>query len=74
MLQRATAKYEGRLKEYVDRAIRGPRPLIVGELRYLPFGLDEADLFFKVVAKALRARLDGAHQQPAVRPLSHGAG
>lgn len=51
MLQLATAKSQGRLKEYFNRAILGPRLLVVDELGYLPFGRDEADLFFNVVAK-----------------------
>lgn len=51
MLQLAAAKAQGRLKEYFNRAILGPRLLIVDELGYLPFGRDEANLFFNVVAK-----------------------
>ncbi len=51
MLQLATAKSQGRLKEYFNRAILGPRLLVVDELGYLPFGRDEANLFFNVVAK-----------------------
>lgn len=51
MLQLATAKAQGRLKEYFNRAVLGPRLLVVDELGYLPFGRDEASLFFNVVAK-----------------------
>lgn len=51
MLQLATAKSQGRLREYFNRAILGPRLLVVDELGYLPFGRDEANLFFNVVAK-----------------------
>ena len=51
MLQLATAKAQGRLKEYLNRAVLGPRLLVVDELGYLPFGRDEASLFFNVVAK-----------------------
>jgi DNA replication protein DnaC len=51
MLQLAAAKAQGRLKEYFNRAILGPRLLVVDELGYLPFGRDEANLFFNVVAK-----------------------
>lgn len=51
MLQLATAHSQGRLKEYFNRAILGPRLLVVDELGYLPFGRDEANLFFNVVAK-----------------------
>ncbi len=51
MLQLATAKSQGRLKEYFNRAVIGPRLLVVDEIGYLPFGRDEANLFFNVVAK-----------------------
>ena len=51
MLQLATAKSQGRLKEYFNRAIIGPRLLVVDEIGYLPFGREEATLFFNVVAK-----------------------
>jgi DNA replication protein DnaC len=51
MLQLATAKSQGRLKEYFNRAIIGPRLLVVDEIGYLPFGREEANLFFNVVAK-----------------------
>jgi DNA replication protein DnaC len=51
MLQLAAAHGQGRLKEYFNRAVLGPRLLIVDEIGYLPFGRDEASLFFNVVAK-----------------------
>ncbi|RZJ83356.1 MAG: AAA family ATPase [Massilia sp.] len=51
MLQLATAKAQGRLKEYFNRAVIGPKLLIVDEIGYLPFGREEANLFFNVVAK-----------------------
>ena len=51
MLQLATANHQGRLKDYFNRAILGPRLLVVDEIGYLPFGRDEANLFFNVVAK-----------------------
>ena len=51
MMQLAIAKNQGRLKEYFNRAVIGPRLLIVDEIGYLPFGRDEANLFFNVVAK-----------------------
>lgn len=51
MLQLATAKHQGRLKEYFNRAVLGPKLLVVDEIGYLPFGRDEANLFFNVVAK-----------------------
>ncbi len=51
MLQLATARSQGRLKEYFNRAVIGPRLLVVDEIGYLPFGREEANLFFNVVAK-----------------------
>ena len=51
MLQLATAKTQGRLREYLNRAVLGPRLLVIDELGYLPFGRDEANLFFHVIAK-----------------------
>jgi DNA replication protein DnaC len=51
MIQLAAAKTQGRLKGYFNRAVLGPRLLIVDEIGYLPFGRDEANLFFNVVAK-----------------------
>jgi DNA replication protein DnaC len=51
MLQLSIAKSQGRLKEYFNRAILGPKLLIVDEIGYLPSGREEANLFFNVVAK-----------------------
>jgi DNA replication protein DnaC len=51
MMQLASAKSQGRLKEYFNRAVLGPKLLVVDEIGYLPFGRDEANLFFNVVAK-----------------------
>lgn len=51
MIQLAAAHAQGRLKHYFNRAIVGPRLLIVDEIGYLPFGREEANLFFNVVAK-----------------------
>ena len=51
MLQLASANGQGRLREYFNRAVPGPRLLIVDEHGYLPFGREEAALFFNVVAK-----------------------
>lgn len=51
MLQLAAAKAQGRLKEYFNRAVLGPKLLVVDEIGYLPFGREEANLFFNVVAK-----------------------
>lgn len=51
MLQLAAAKSQGRLKPYFNRAVLGPRLLVIDEIGYLPFGRDEANLFFNVVAQ-----------------------
>ena len=51
MMQLAIAKGQGRLKEYFNRAVLGPKLLVVDEIGYLPFGREEANLFFNVVAK-----------------------
>jgi len=51
MIQLAAANAQGRLRGYFNRAIIGPRLLVVDELGYLPFGREEANLFFNVVAK-----------------------
>jgi DNA replication protein DnaC len=51
MLQLAIAKAQGRLKGYFNRAILGPKLLVIDEIGYLPFGREEANLFFNVIAK-----------------------
>lgn len=51
MMQLAIAKNQGRLRDYFNRAVIGPRLLVVDEIGYLPFGREEANLFFNVVAK-----------------------
>ncbi len=51
MLQLATARAQGRLRQYFARAVLGPRLLVIDEIGYLPFGREEANLFFNVVAK-----------------------
>lgn len=51
MMQLAAAKAQGRLKEYFNRAVLGPKLLVVDEIGYMPFGREEANLFFNVVAK-----------------------
>ena len=51
MLQLDAARKQERLKEYFNRAVIGPRLLVVDEIGYLPFGREQATLFFNVVAK-----------------------
>jgi DNA replication protein DnaC len=51
MIQLALANAQGRITEYMNRAVIGPRLLVIDELGYLPFGREEANLFFNVIAK-----------------------
>jgi DNA replication protein DnaC len=51
MLQLALAKSQGRLNQYLKSAVLSPRLLVIDELGYLPFGREEANLFFHVIAK-----------------------
>lgn len=51
MLQLAAAHRKDQLTSYINRAILGPRLLVIDELGYLPFGREEANLLFQVIAK-----------------------
>ena len=51
MLQLAAAKKQGRLDNYLKRSILSPRLRVIDQIGYLPFGREEANLFFNVVAK-----------------------
>lgn len=51
MLQLSIAKKQDRLKAYISRQVLKPKLLIIDEIGYLPFGSDEARLFFNVIAK-----------------------
>lgn len=51
MLQLVAAHRQGELKGYLGRIIHKPRLLVVDEIGYLPFGKEEANLFFQVVAR-----------------------
>ncbi len=51
MLQLAAARAQGRLREYFNRAVMAPKLIVIDEIGYLPFGREEANLFFNVVAK-----------------------
>ncbi len=51
MLQLSAAHRQGRLKEYIRRAIQMPRILIIDELGYLPLSRDESNHFFQVIAQ-----------------------
>ena len=51
MLQLAAARRKDQLKAYMSRAVLGPKLLVIDELGYLPFGREEANLLFQVIAK-----------------------
>lgn len=51
ILMLETAQRQERLKEALHRSIAMPRLLIIDEIGYLPFGRDQANLFFQVIAK-----------------------
>ncbi|WP_334472635.1 IS21-like element helper ATPase IstB [Arsenophonus sp. PmNCSU2021_1] len=51
MLQLSTAKRQNKLKQYLSRSVMAPKLLIIDEIGYLPFGREEANLFFNVIAK-----------------------
>lgn len=51
MLQLGAAHRKDQLKSYFNRAILGPKLLVIDELGYLPFGREEASLLFQVIAK-----------------------
>lgn len=51
MLQLAAASRQNRLEDYIRRMILAPRLLIIDEIGYLPFGREEANHFFQVIAK-----------------------
>jgi DNA replication protein DnaC len=51
MLQLSTAKRQNKLKQYMSRSVMSPKLLIIDEIGYLPFGREEANLFFNVIAK-----------------------
>lgn len=51
MLQLSIASKQGKLKAYLQRSVMAPKLLIIDEIGYLPFGREEANLFFNVIAK-----------------------
>jgi len=51
MLQLSTAHRQGKLDEFIKRHVMAPKLLIIDEIGYLPFGREEANHFFQVVAK-----------------------
>lgn len=45
------AQRQGRIKDVMHRVVAAPKLLIVDEIGYLPFGREQANLFFQVVAR-----------------------
>jgi DNA replication protein DnaC len=45
------AHRQGRMKEALHRTVASPKLLIIDEIGYLPFGREQSNLFFQVVAK-----------------------
>ena len=45
------AQRQGRMKEVMHRTVAMPKLLIIDEIGYLPFGREQANLFFQVVAR-----------------------
>ena len=45
------AHRQGRFKEVMHRIVAAPKLLIIDEIGYLPFGREQANLFFQVVAR-----------------------
>ncbi len=62
MLQLATAHKQDRLKHYLNRAVIGPRLLIIDEIGYLPFGREETNSFFNVADAMLDRSLAQSHR------------
>lgn len=46
-----TAKRQGRMKEALHRTVAAPKLMIIDEIGYLPFGREQSNLFFQVIAK-----------------------
>ena len=51
MIALEAAHRQGRAKEIMHRVIAMPKLLIIDEIGYLPFGREQANLFFQVVAR-----------------------
>jgi DNA replication protein DnaC len=52
MLQFALVKAQGRLTQFTRSEVLSPRLLVIDELVYLPFGCEEANLFFHLMPNA----------------------
>ena len=42
---------QGRMREVMNRTVAAPKLLIIDEIGYLPFGREQANLFFQVIAR-----------------------
>jgi hypothetical protein len=51
MLAMETAQRQNRLKDFIHRVIAMPKLLIIDDIGYLPFGREQANLFFQVIAR-----------------------
>ncbi|NWD56996.1 ATP-binding protein [Pseudomonas veronii] len=51
MLQLAAANKQDRLKDYFNRAVVEPSLLLIATVDYLPYGRDDANRFFNIVAR-----------------------
>ena len=51
MLILEAAQRQGRYRQVMHRAVNAYRLLIIDEIGYLPFGREQANLFFQVVAR-----------------------
>lgn len=51
MIQLDAAKKQDRLDRYLKMNVLAPRLMIIDEIGYLPFGREQANLFFHVIAK-----------------------
>jgi DNA replication protein DnaC len=45
------AQRQGRIKAVMHRIVAAPKLLIIDEIGYLPFGREQANLFFQVIAR-----------------------
>jgi hypothetical protein len=61
---REAAPRQGRMKEIMDRTVAMPKLLIIDEIGYVPFGREQANLFFQVVAKRYEKWLDDPDLEP----------
>ena len=73
MLQLALARSQGRLTQYLNRAVLGPRLLVIDELGYLPFGRDEAKSVLPRDRQTLRAREHHRDEQSCLHAVGNDA-